>query len=100
MIQEHQPISLKSSSCLLNIKDEIILEILESVFVSKIPNYIISPGRIKVRNATLDTIIKLHPQMKQKISITGSNSTTVDDRGLNETVTDFKNNSLSFFTYL
>ena len=92
MIQEHHPISLSDSSFLFNSKDKNILELIESVYISKIPNYNISPGRYIINNAIVDTIVKFHTQIKQKITAIGSNSATVDDRGLNVTVADFPNN--------
>ena len=51
MIQEYHPISLNKSSFFFNSKDEDILEITESVFVFKLPNYNISPGRFEINNA-------------------------------------------------
>ena len=92
MMQEFHPISLRISSFLFNGKDKNILQLIESVFISKIPNYNISPCRIKIYNAIVDTIIKVYLQIKQKITAIGSNSATVEDRGLNEKVADFPNN--------
>ena len=92
MLQEHHPISLKKSSVLFNSKDKNILELIESVFISKIPNYNITPGKIEISNALVDTIVKLYLRIKRKITAIGSNPATVEDWGLNETVADLQNN--------
>ena len=92
MIQEHHPVSINNSSFLFNSKDKNILELIESVYISKIPNYNISPGRYIINNAIVDTIVKLYPHIKQTITAMGSTSATVEDRRLNVTVADFPNN--------
>ena len=91
MIQEYHPISLNNSSFIFNGKDKDIPKLIESVFISKLPKENISPGRFKINNAIFDTNGKLYPQIKQKIIAIGSNSATVENRGLSETNADFQN---------
>jgi len=72
MINEHHPISLSNSSFLFHSKDKNVLELIESLFISKVPNYNISSGGIKINNAIADTIAKIYPHIKQKITAIGS----------------------------
>ena len=83
--------SLSNSSFLFNSKDKNILELIESVYISKIPNYNNSSGRHTINNAIVDTTVKFYAQIKRKITAIGSNSGTTEDQGSNETVADFPN---------
>ena len=69
-----------------------MLEKFESVFISGLPNYDISPSRFKFNHAIVDTIIKLCPQIKQKITVIDLKSVTVKNRGVSETDAYLENN--------
>ena len=77
MLQEHHTISLNNSSFIFESKNKNILELIYAVFISKLQNYNISIGGIKINNAIVDTILKLYPQINRKIIAISSNSATV-----------------------
>ena len=59
MTKEHNPVAFNESTFIINSKDTDILELIESVFTSRSPNYYISSSKKRINNAIADTIIKL-----------------------------------------
>ena len=70
MLDKNHPIDFKNSKFILNSKNKNFLELIESVFISKILCHNIAACKIKTITAIVDTICKLYPHIKNIIPVT------------------------------